>query len=107
MYVLIAIVLTVSLGLTGYMSNSYTKDLKTADVPYSAGHMKGSDAYKIIYREGVAMDNAILMKYANQMIDLSLLYEVGKITREEFELRDRKAQSYAVGSKAEGSTGVL
>ena len=102
MYALIAIILTVSLGLAGYMSNSYNQSIKTADAAYSAEQMKGSDAYRIIYREGVAMDNAILMKYASSMIDLSLLYESGEITRAELELRDRKAQSDAAGSKAAG-----
>ena len=107
MKALIAITLAASLGLAGCMSNSYNEKSKTADAPYNAEQMKESDAYKIIYREGVAMDNAILMKYASHMIDLSLLYEAGKITREEFESRDRKAQSYAVGSEAEESTVVL
>ncbi len=112
MNALIAIVLTASLGLPGYMSNSDDNNVKAADAAYSAGQMKQSDAYRIIYREGVAMDNAILMKYASDMIGQSLLYESGEITMAEFELRDRKAQSDAVGSKAAGlkaeaSTDVL
>ena len=100
MNVLIAIVLTASLGLPGYMSNAYGNNSKDANAKYSAGQMKKSDAYRLIYREGVAMNNAILMKYASYMIDQSQLYESGKITKAELDSHERKAQSYAVGSKA-------
>lgn len=97
------LILITAMSLQGCISNPQVEaanaNVAAAGKQLKAGKIKKSEYWVIYYNEGKSIKDTLAMEVGSYMIDAAMAYEAGKISKEEYESRDRNADTYDIKEK--------